>query len=348
MTDEWLDQQWEKLADMPVGWKKQKPGESTKKLSYTYIRNTFYWLRTAVANYLSNRNILWTPPFVVPSRGVKREEFLTRDDLARMLWACRGRIWLHEMGTWLKQKVLVDGKWIERNYIDHKLKQQAKGLAKALLLMAYTGMRKEACKKILWQVHATRGHIDVVEGVLRRVGFKQANTKKTRHPTSLMLDRIVQHCRRWQAADRKRGYVYVVRNKMGAPYTSSFDVIFDSVVDAAGLPKVVVPHTLRHTCATWQAIVGVPIQAAADLLGMTVDTLEEVYRKWCPASQEAARDCWRNPVNLARLKRVKFADLPDRDAPDGRLPMRQLPRDGRKRTVRQELRQRAWASGGVL
>jgi hypothetical protein len=210
------------------------------------------------------------------------------------------------------------------------------------------GMRKDACKKILWGVHATQGHIDVVEGILRRVGYQQASTNKTQHPTSIMIDRILQHCRRWHAADVKVGHVRVVRNKRGAEYTSAFDVIFDSVVDAAGLPKSVCLHTLRHTCATWQAIVGVPIQAAADLIGVSVDTLEDVYRKWCAASQEVARDCWRNPINTARLKRVKFAALPDRHAPDGRLPQRQVPRAGRKRTVRNELRQAAAAKGGVI
>ncbi|MFQ3451790.1 site-specific integrase [Bradyrhizobium sp. UFLA01-814] len=360
-TEAKLAESWDVFAKVPVAYanktsggegdvevKVKKGAKKPRTLSYTYIRDTFSWLRAEIGKYLHERHIYWVPPLPLPTTKVRREEFLCRDDLARLLWACRGRIWLNALGGWIKVRKIVDG--VDRlvNYIDHELARQAKGIARALLLMVYTGLRKSACKKILWNAHATQGHIDVVDGIIRRVGYKQLTTNKTQRPTSHMLDRILQHCRRWHAADTKNRYDQVVRNKENAPYTSSFDAIFDSVVDAAGLSKQIVVHTMRHTCATWQAIVGVPIQAAADLIGVTVDTLEDVYRKWHPSTQEVAAKAWRDRENLARLKRVKFADLPDRADPDARVPSRALPREGRERKTRDKLRSLAAANAGVL
>jgi integrase len=356
---------WSVLAKVPVSsggpGRKKKAGDGTteqkpakignrgnKTLSYTYIQELFGWLRAATGSYLRDRGVYWMPHMALPTATVSRDEFVCRDDVARMLWSCRGRIWLYAVGGWIKVRKIVDG--VERlvNYIDHDLAEQARGLARALLLMVYTGIRKTACKNLLWKVHATRGHIDPVEGILYRVGHKELATNKNRKPTSYLLDRIHQHVRRWHAADTKRGYEQIVRNKKGVRYTSAFDVIFDSVVDAAGLPKQIVVHTLRHTCATWQAIIGVPIQAAADLIGVEMDTLEDTYRRWCPASQDVARKFWRDPENLARLKRVAFSDLPDRSTPDARMPSRAAPRMGRERKTRNELRTLAAANAGVV
>jgi integrase len=39
----------------------------------------------------------------------------------------------------------------------------------------------------------------------------------------------------------------------------------------------IIPHTLRHTAATWLMQRGVPVWEAAGYLGMSIETLERVY-----------------------------------------------------------------------
>jgi len=51
---------------------------------------------------------------------------------------------------------------------------------------------------------------------------------------------------------------------------------FASACRRAGLSGVS-PHVLRHTCATWLMQGGVPMWEAAGFLGMTRETLEQVY-----------------------------------------------------------------------
>lgn len=48
----------------------------------------------------------------------------------------------------------------------------------------------------------------------------------------------------------------------------------------AGLsPEEVIPHTLRHTCATWLSQRGASMADAAMYLGMSQKIYEDVYRK---------------------------------------------------------------------
>lgn len=57
---------------------------------------------------------------------------------------------------------------------------------------------------------------------------------------------------------------------------------------AAGLPKGVSPHTLRHTRATWLMQAGVDLWQAAGSLGMSVRTMERVYGHHHPDWQKDA------------------------------------------------------------
>ena len=52
---------------------------------------------------------------------------------------------------------------------------------------------------------------------------------------------------------------------------------FCAVREAAGLGADVVPHTLRHTAATWLMQNGCDPWKASGYLGMSVETLQRVY-----------------------------------------------------------------------
>jgi integrase len=70
---------------------------------------------------------------------------------------------------------------------------------------------------------------------------------------------------------------------------------FRSVRRAAGFGADVVPHTLRHTCATWLAQRGVPTWEAAGYLGMTEATFIAVYEHHHPDHQKSAVNAFGSP-----------------------------------------------------
>jgi integrase len=61
-------------------------------------------------------------------------------------------------------------------------------------------------------------------------------------------------------------------------------------VERAGLGDDVVPHSLRHTRATWLMQAGVTPWEAAGALGMSVEVLERVYGHHHPEWQKRAAE----------------------------------------------------------
>lgn len=57
--------------------------------------------------------------------------------------------------------------------------------------------------------------------------------------------------------------------------------VFRDRASAAGLKKVT-PHTLRHTCATWMVMNGIPFEMVAKFLGNSMDMIERVYGHHSP------------------------------------------------------------------
>jgi site-specific recombinase XerD len=63
---------------------------------------------------------------------------------------------------------------------------------------------------------------------------------------------------------------------------------FRSACTLAGLDKEVIPHTLRHTCATWLAQRGVSRHQICGFLGMSEEIFERVYGHHHPDFQAEA------------------------------------------------------------
>ena len=94
--------------------------------------------------------------------------------------------------------------------------------------------------------------------------------------------RLLPHLRRWRAADIAAGIASVIHYQ-GEPVTklrSSWKSVSGNAPDGR--------HVLRHTVATWLMQAGVDVFEAAGYLGMTVDTLLEVYGHHHPSFQEKA------------------------------------------------------------
>lgn len=133
-------------------------------------------------------------------------------------------------------------------------------------LALYTGARTSAILELQWE------QVDFERNVIN-YGAGAGNKKRAIVPIIPELREVL-----WEAATiRTRDCVIEFR---GGPVVSIRHA-FRERVKAAGL-KDVTPHTLRHTCATWLVMRGVPFEMVAKFLGNSVDMIERVYGHHSP------------------------------------------------------------------
>ena len=210
-------------------------------------------------------------PVVLPDRGEGRERWLTRNEAALLLRTARR----------MRQKQF--GKNTDRATGRH--------IAQFILLGIYTGTRAGAiCSAVLDQPTIGRSWIDLDNGIFYRQVIGRRKTKKQQTPVRLP-PRLLAHLRRWK---RKRLSLRYAIEWNGAP-VKRINKAFRSVRRAAGFGDEVIPHTLRHTCATWLAQRGVPTWEAAGFLGMTEQTFIDVYGHHHPDHQKNAVNAFRSP-----------------------------------------------------
>lgn len=229
-------------------------------------RHDLKTLRAAINHYHVEHGPLPSVPQVtMPAPGSPRERWLTREEAARLIRACRrSRLSRH--------------------------------LVRLILLGLYTGTRSGACKRLRWLPSVDSGWIDLEAGVMHRRGAAERESRK-RQPPVRLGDRILAHLRRWHLMDEGYGTPYGIKKTRPRPSThvmhfygrpvANVRKAFTAAAEAAGLPGVG-PHTLRHTAATWLMQAGVAHAAAAGLLGMSIETLERVYGHHHPDFQRAA------------------------------------------------------------
>jgi integrase len=158
-------------------------------------------------------------------------------------------------------------------------------VARFTLIGLYSGTRSQAVLGLKWLPSPTSGWVDLEAGVLHRRGRGERDTKKRRPPARIHR-RLLPFLRRWAKADLANGIATVVHFQ-GVP-VKKLKRSWAGVRKAAGLGADVVPHTLRHTAATWLMQAGVDTFEAAGFLGMSVDTLERVYGHHHPDFQREA------------------------------------------------------------
>jgi len=195
-----------------------------------------------------------SPPTVtLPARSPGRQRWLTRDEVAAMLWAARATGNTH--------------------------------VARLILLGIYSGTRPGALLRLRWMPSTVGGHIDLEAGILHRRPIERSEQARKRQPPQRLHTSLVPHLARWRAHDLDAG-IPVVIHYAGDP-VQKLRRSWATVRARAGLGPDVVPHTLRHTAATWQMLEGRDIYEAAGWLGMTHQTLWDVYGHHHPAFQGA-------------------------------------------------------------
>lgn len=223
-------------------------------VSQTTARHDLKNLRAAINHYHQEYGLKAVPIVTLPPKEEARVRWLTRQEAARLIRAAR-----------------------------------SPHLRRFILIGLYTGTRSQAILGLSWLPSTNSGWVDLDKGVLYRRGEDQRRTNKRQTPAAIP-DRLMAHLRRWRAADNELGIRHVCHYQ-GSRVTK----LRRSWATARAVAKLdddVIPHTLRHTAATWLMERGVDMWVASGFLGMSIKMLEEVYGHHHPDFQKAIRNAY--------------------------------------------------------
>lgn len=197
---------------------------------------------------------VWLPP-----AGRPRERWLTRSELARLVWAA----WSYRSPMPIPSRYRKDDPL-------PGIRRPAQHVARAILFAYYTGSRPGDVLRASFHAGAGRSYIDLDAGLFFRLPPDKAPTRK-RQPPCRLSDRLMTHLRRWR--DKPCVASHVVEYD-GGPVLS-ITTSLRAAIDRAGLGGGVVAYTFRHSRATHMLQAGVGVWRTAEALG----TSEEMIRR---------------------------------------------------------------------
>lgn len=219
-------------------------------------------LRSAIGHY--HKPFLAQFPIVMPAAGDERSRWLTRSEAARLIWAA----WTMRQG-----------------YGENNRRFTGKHIARAILVGLYTGTRIGAICGAAIRPTVGKGYVDLEVGLFHRRPPGSKESKK-RQPPIRLHGRILAHMRRWERLGISKRFLIEWNGKSVARINKAFR----AVRERAEFGPEIVPHTLRHTAATWMMQNGeCTPQQAAGYLGMTIETMDRVYAHHHPDHQENAK-----------------------------------------------------------
>ncbi len=214
-------------------------------------------MRAAIGHYKKEYGLDSQPSFTLPPKSVPRQRYMTRQEVAALLRACRS-----------------NPKW--------------RHLVRLILIGVYTGTRSGAILDLQWMPNTAGGWVDLERGVIYRRGEGERVAHNKRRTPVKMSPRLIVHMRHWKEADQGLRYVVHYHGKPCAKISKAWR----NARSEAGLGKDIVPHVLRHTRATWMAHAGVPARQAAASLGLTEEEYERTYLHQNPEFQSEAAEAY--------------------------------------------------------
>jgi len=211
----------------------------------------------------------------LPPKGAARTQWLTRSEVARLIWVCyrHGRTVRLPRGK--NKGALVESHWHDLQHI-----------ARFVLCAIYTGSRSGAVFSASVYAGANRSFLDLESGIFYRLAEGKAETNK-RQPPVPIPPRLLAHIRRW----KRRGIIaqYVVEWH-GKPIASVKEG-WKHALKLAGLDgRKIVPHSLRHSAASWLMQNGSSVFETARYLGMSEAMVERTYAHASPEYLKGAAD----------------------------------------------------------
>ena len=240
----------------------EKTGNAPRIIGTAAGRRELEDLRAAVNHQIREGYCREVVKVALPEKSQPRERVLTRTEAARLLLA-----------AW-RARQMMHGNETERAVGKH--------VARFILIGLYTGTRHRAiCNASVVPNVDGRGFVDLPRGMFFRHATGERKTKK-RQPPVRLTPRLLAHLRRWGRLGIAQ---HAVIEWNGKPVKSVRKAFTAAVVSAGLDPKVVTPHILRHTAATWMVQRGVKLERAAEYLGMTEEVLRTTYYHESPDYQ---------------------------------------------------------------
>src|SRR5262245_46326612 len=187
----------------------------------------------------------------LPPKGAPRDRWLTRDELAAVLWAC-----------WRYREVQTVHRGQRKGELRETEKHPLRHLARFILLAIYSGSRAGAVLTASPCRGEGRSHIDLERGIFYRLAEGARATNKRQPPVPLPR-RLLAHLRRWAS----KGIIKVFFVEWNGRPVKSIKTAFKTALRLAKVSGRISPHTLRHTAATWLMQNGVDKWEAAGFLG---------------------------------------------------------------------------------
>lgn len=257
----------------------------TKRGSDGGARRDLEDLRAAIGHHAAENLHHAIINVTLPPKGQARERWLTRDEVASLLWTC----WRHRE---VQTHGLKRGKPLSEVVTS---KYPLRHIARFILIALYTGTRSGAVAAASPYRAEGRSYVDLEAGVFYRLPIGQRATNK-RQPAVALPDRLLAHMRRWH----RLGVIKEHFVEWHGQSVASVKNGFASAVELADLDLAngnITPHTLRHTAATWVMQRGTNLWEASGFLGMSPETLKNVYGHHHPEfMKEAANNITKKPT----------------------------------------------------
>jgi integrase len=270
-------------ARQPV--KTFKDPAKARRVTPAAARRELEDLSAAVSYWAAEYPLTRKPVFTYPPKTESPRDALSRDQVAALLRAARG--WRN-----------VDGRW---RATARSTKSNRAHLVRFVLLGVYTGSRPGVLPKLRWEASDDSAWVDLDRGWIFRRGRKEADKPTKRRPLIRIPKRLLGHMHRWRRQDDALNLeraqlglppVTTVLHHGGRAIRGRIRKGYAGIVRDAELPEGVTPHYHRHTAATWLMERGVPLDRAAQYLGMTRETLEKVYGHHRPDHQSDVSDAF--------------------------------------------------------
>jgi integrase len=172
---------------------------------------------------------------------------------------------------------------------------QQRHMCRVLLIGVRQGRRPGVTRMLRWVPSPTHGWIDLEGGVIHWAAPNEVQTNK-RKPPSRIHDKLLPHLKRWRQADMALGISHVIHYQ-GEPVGSTRKAWRTLGGGKDG------NHILRHTAATWLMQARVDLYEAAGFLGMTPETLWDVYGHHHPDFQRNAASAKRRQDHIPHKHR---------------------------------------------
>ncbi|WP_185983013.1 tyrosine-type recombinase/integrase [Aureimonas mangrovi] len=238
-------------------------------------------LSAAIGAYHKEYTLDAVPHVTLPEKAERRDRWLTRSEVARLLWACLGWNWDAKTNS------------LRRTHRERaQTRARRRHLARFILIGIYSGTRHSPIVQARWIESLEAPYVDVARGVLYRRGARERKTNK-RQPPVRIVPRLLAHMRRWERldlartnADGQKAPATHVVHFLGRPIAGTIRTAWVKACQDAGLGPEVVPHIMRHSAATWLMHGAAPIGEAAGYLGMSEQTLRTHYQHHHPDYQD--------------------------------------------------------------